>query len=193
MTDSKRTVAGVGYIGEGIYKCSIDGRKTKAYESWRGMLRRCYDVSQRDKYPTYADCTVCDEWLNFQVFAEWYVNHPFGKKGYQLDKDILMGDSKIYSPETCCLIPQDINKLLNKYSNGRGVYPQGVDFNKSTGKFRARIRVNGRHKSLGYYENMNDAHSAYKSAKEQHVKVVAAKNVERIERSVFNALMNWGI
>ena len=60
-----KSVFGVGYIGEGKYKVSINGRNTKIYRRWQNMLKRCYDPYHLNKEPTYIDCYVCKEWHNF--------------------------------------------------------------------------------------------------------------------------------
>ena len=63
----------MGYIGEGKYKSIIsNGSKTQThcYSTWKSMLTRCYDEKYHIKKPTYENCYVCDEWLNFQNFAE---------------------------------------------------------------------------------------------------------------------------
>ena len=37
----------------------------------------------------------------------------FCKYPLEIDKDLLYEGNKIYSPETCCLIPKEINTTLN--------------------------------------------------------------------------------
>lgn len=51
---------------------------------------------------------VCDEWLIFSNFEKWF--DKYWKVGYQVDKDLL-GD-KVYSPETCVMLPKRLNVLL---------------------------------------------------------------------------------
>lgn len=33
------------------------------------MLQRCYDSKYHEKSPTYKNCEVHNEWLNYQNFA----------------------------------------------------------------------------------------------------------------------------
>jgi len=86
------------------------------------MLRRCYDPKSHIKHPTYKNVTVCKEWHNFQVFAEWFeAQHK--EEWYELDKDLLSRDNKIYSPETCLLIPCSLNSFLpNSQTNNTSGY-----------------------------------------------------------------------
>ena len=104
------SVCNVGFLGDGPYKAGENGKITKAYTTWGDMIRRCYSQKHQAKYPTYAGCQVCEEWHNFQNFAEWFVRHYPGK-GYDLDKDTLSGDKrgKLYSPETCRFVEHQEN------------------------------------------------------------------------------------
>ena len=70
-------IYGVGYIGEGPYRSSQDHVHSKIYDVWNHMLQRCYAEISEYKYPSYIDCFVCDEWLNFQNFASWYENNYY--------------------------------------------------------------------------------------------------------------------
>jgi hypothetical protein len=88
-------------------------------------------------------------------------------EGKQHDKDFL-GNGKLYSPETCCFIEGWLNKLFNGYKAGRGKHPPGVDF--KNGGFRARLHAGGKEKHLGYFDDEEQAHTAYKEAKLTHVR-----------------------
>src|SRR5699024_3966388 len=118
-------------------------------------------------------CTVDDRWHDFQEFALWYDSHPYSKSGYDIDKDILVSGNKVYSPETVCLVPRDLNMLLTSATRARGEFPQGVTYYEPTNKYAARIRINGKSKHLGYYETPDDAYEVYKKAKEANVKRMA--------------------
>lgn len=63
---------------------------------------------------SYADVVVSLEFLNFQKFATWYYRQPgCMEKGWHLDKDLLsMPGKRIYSPDTCCFLPSEINNAL---------------------------------------------------------------------------------
>ena len=97
-------ICGVGYIGVGDNKTSINGNLTPAYICWYSMIYRCYDYKSLKKRPTYESVTVCEEWLSFQVFAEWHKSNCI--LGFVIDKDVKQKgvENKIYSPKTCCFI-----------------------------------------------------------------------------------------
>ena len=184
---------GLGYMGEGDFKSS-NGKKTSlVYYTWSGMMERGYCDKLKNKYPTYKDCTVCEEWHNFQVFAKWYTEHECFGLGYELDKDILVKGNKIYSPETCCLVPNKINLLFNTCEKRRGLYPLGVGYNKGKKAFCASVRDNGKLIDLGTYRTPEEASEVYKIAKESLVRSMALEWEGKIEDKVFDILMFWTV
>lgn len=113
------SVYGVGFIGSGEHSPSINRKLTPAYMSWHRMMERCYCVKKLEEKPSYKGCTVCDEWHNFQNFAEWYSKHmPTEPEKNSLDKDILSGKQrgKVYSPETCMFVTYVEN---SRHANSR--------------------------------------------------------------------------
>ena len=172
------SVCGIGCIGIGKFKpCDENGKPTKCYITWRNMLMRCYDPKYQEKQPTYKGCTVCPEWHNFQVFAEWYYSHYYevgNNEQMTLDKDILNKGNKVYSPNTCVFVPQSINSLFTKRNNERGEYYIGVY--KKGNKFVAHLsKGNGKLIHLGMFNNSKEAFQAYKEHKESYIKEVANK------------------
>ena len=75
------------------------GTKTRLYNIWRGMKKRCY-VPSAHAYDKYGGrgITVCDEWKNdFGAFHDWALTH-----GYREDLTLDRKDNdKGYSPENC--------------------------------------------------------------------------------------------
>ena len=117
----------------------------------------------------------------------------FGLEGWQLDKDIIQKGSKLYSKDTCCFVPAEVNLLLTKRDKCRGEYPVGVNFHKATGKFRARLNINGRLKHLGLFNTPEEAFQVYKPAKEAQIKVVAEKWKHLLDERVYQALMTYEV
>lgn len=119
-----------GYIGVGAYKAS-----GPLYKLWYSMISRGTGV--KSKYSgfdnLYKDSMVCNEWLNFNMFADWYTK-AISKKNpnyqYIIDKDLLFplyknqtNNIKLYSPTTVVLIPKDLslnifnlNSSIEKYN-----------------------------------------------------------------------------
>lgn len=187
------SVAGVGYLGEGAYKAHKNNKKTKAVSDWRNMLYRCYDESFKNKFLTYKEASVCKEWHNFQNFAKWHeenFNEEF-MQGWHLDKDILVKGNKIYSPQTCCFVPQEINALLVKADALRSEYPIGVREHKN--KFSVRLYLYNKEVHIGLYDTVEEAFQAYKDVKESHIKEIASKYKDLISIEVYKALINYKV
>ena len=186
---------GIGYLGDGEYKTKLNGKHTIYYEKWKKMLQRCYDTKFQEKYPSYIGCRVCDEWLNFQNFAEWFENNYYEVDGEKihLDKDILIKGNKIYSPKTCLLVPQRINDLFVKRDNDRGNSPIGVCNPNKDNKYLVQCLQGDKSRFIGYYDNELEAFYAYKIAKESYIKEVADEYKDIIPPVVYDALYNYEI
>ncbi len=173
-----------------------DGIGLWQYETWKGVLQRsCGDVF-KDKYPTYRDVTVCEEWLSFATFLEW-VNREVGYKGkpvgLDLDKDLMVRGNKIYSPEFCSFVPKEVNILLTNKPNHRGEWPLGVCFDKKQKKFRAYLSKYGKAANMKRVGTAEEAFLMYKVGKEQHIKEIAEMYREQLNPKVFETLMNWEV
>ena len=187
----EKTVWGVGYLGGGKYKSG----GSKKHVTWRHMLERCYDLKAQEKQPTYIDCTVCEEWHNYQIFAEWYDNNYYEVEGelIHLDKDILFKGNKIYSPSTCIFVPRDINSLFTKTNAKRGEFPIGVTWHEKTGKYQAGCNNNGELIYLGLHFTPEEAFNAYKIYKEVLIKQIADKYRDKIPKELYSALYKYEV
>ncbi len=116
-----------------------------------------------------------------------------GLKGWALDKDIIQKGNKLYSKDTCCFVPAEVNHLLVKSDRIRGEYPVGVCFHKAAGKFMAYLNINGKRKYLGCFPTPEEAFQVYKLAKEAQIKVVAHKWKHLLDNRVFQALMAYEV
>ena len=191
MSGKRSLVYGVG-VNDWDGKIEVDGRKTKEYKLWNGMLERCFSDKFKQKHPTYEGVTCSKEWLSMTKFIEDVSKMKgFGLDGWELDKDILHKGNKLYSKDTCCFVPKEVNTLLIKCDKARGEWPVGVCFHKPTGKFMARLNSNGKKKHLGRFTTADEAFQAYKVAKEAHIKVVAQKWQHLLDERVFQALMAY--
>lgn len=155
---------GVGYIGEGNYTTTKSGDHIKHYKCWNGMLERCYSSKYHSKENYNGRVTVCEDWHNYQVFAEWYHNNQV--EGWQLDKDICK--SKVYSPSTGHFLPKELNTFFTGRRYHRGNTPIGVSQREVGSSYEVAISYGSksRTKYLGSYKSVDEAFSVYKEAKE---------------------------
>ena len=76
-------------------------------QKYNDMVRRC---NTKKNYGV-----VCEEWLHDKnTFFHWMEDSSYPDIGfnYEIDKDIMVPGSKLYSPETCCFVPKKINLLF---------------------------------------------------------------------------------
>ena len=139
-----KSVYGIGFMGEGIYKSKIDNKNTRIYSVWHNVFGRCYDVKVQEKHPSYIGCSVAKEWHNFQNFAKWFEENynPETMDDWHLDKDILIKGNKIYSPDTCCFVPNKINGMLKSPSLRNNTGMIGVHYDKNFDKYETWLPKN---------------------------------------------------
>ncbi|MDU4051110.1 MAG: hypothetical protein E7H33_09360 [Clostridium perfringens] len=194
------TVYGVGIIGLENTR-NENGDKLKSYEFWRHILQRCYDEKEHKKHPTYKECKICDEWLYYPNFKEWYEENYYevNDEIMCLDKDILVKGNKIYSPKTCVFAPERINKLFLKRQNDRGNLPIGVIWHKRDKEYQVQCNIfdmktgKCKKKHLGCYDTPKEAFSVYKQFKENYIKLVADHYKDKIPERLYDAMYRYEV
>lgn len=166
---------GAGFVGEGPHRNTLDGEQTAASIKWNAMLSRVYGTN----HPSYTGTSVDTDFLNFQVFAEWYENQPNKSQNLALDRDILPflrgePNPKTYSARNCSLLPQSLNFKLSrlevrleqsdkarKVHPSHAVLPIGMSYDRSHQNFRIQlnsVQVGSRTRlraALDLYEKLN--------------------------------------
>lgn len=193
-----RTVYGIGYFGVGDYSWLSDQR---IYDAWKDMLRRCYDPYKlnENRYAEYRDCFVCDSWKNFQNFAKWYDENYYEvpNESMQVDKDILNNGSKLYSPETCLIVPKRINQLFIGVNliKDDGL-PIGCSINKRVKEPYIMVTCrcgDERYISKTHYklDQVEQAFLDYKKVKEKYIQQIATKYAAYLPSKVYRSLMGY--
>lgn len=183
----RKSIFGIGYLGEGSYKASRNNRKL--YNCWMHMLERCYTENYHKLCPTYKDAYVCDEWHDFQNFAKWYEDNYYEIDKYEshLDKDILVKGNKVYSPETCVFVPENINSTFSGHSNNSNNL-LGIKLTEAN-TYQARVGK----KKLKTYKTLDEAFENYKAYKEGLIKDLANTYKENIPYKLYNSMISWSI
>lgn len=188
-------IYGVGF-SNGKYPITIaPGKRSKENETWRGILKRCYEQAYQQREPTYIGCTICEEWYCYDVFYEWIIsqeNYTKWKEGGQkwcIDKDICIKGNKIYSPDTCFLVPKNVNGLFTNRKLHRGELPIGVSYSDKLNKFLVYCMNPFQEKSqkalrkhatyVGMYNTKQEAFNAYKIYKENIIIRVAQEELDK--------------
>ena len=127
------------------------------YKVWLDMLKRCYGKNQ---HKTYDNCTVCRDWLIFSNFRNWMKEQDWINR--QLDKDLLSGTRKVYSPSTCCFVPKYVNTAIVYEAEKCRELPLGVTKIKRDYPKKYQASESGsRFKWLGYFYTPEEAHRAW--------------------------------
>lgn len=180
------------HSGVGIFDNDKQDTDKNAYKVWTDMLRRCYVNQGRSRDTAYIDCSISDEFKYYSVFQDWYKSQIVGE-GFQLDKDLISKGNKVYSKETCCFIPSEINQALLINQSKRGEYPIGVSKHTRDGVFRAALNIHGRRIHIGLYDTPEEAFYAYKERRESYLKSLAEKWKEKMDERAYNALLNYEV
>lgn len=191
------SVQGVGIVGDEVTR--EDGQLLKEYKLWSGMLTRCYSTTLHLSQPTYQGCSTSENFKYFSYFKKWCHNqigfNSVDEKGhpFQLDKDILVKGNKIYSEDTGCFIPREINSLLLSAKKLRGESLIGVSYHARDKKYTSTLVIDKKNLFLGYFDTELEAFNAYKQAKEAHIKDVANKWKDKVDPRVYEGLMNYQV
>ena len=191
------SIYGIGITGC-KYLTKVNGVSTKEYNAWIDMLKRCFMKNTKDKQPSYKDVECCKKWLNFESFCDWLHEQPNYDKwrnGYRwaIDKDILVKRNKVYSPDACTLVPQNVNCLFLKREAERGIYPIGVRYSNDGFIAVCRNPFLDRSVEIGCYSTPEKAFNAYKIYKEDLIKQVAKIEYEseNITEKCYQAMMSY--
>lgn len=184
----KSKLHGVG-INDLDTPISYKGKPFKFYKVWRSMIDRCYNKIFQNKEPSYIGCRVCEEWLRLSNFKRWFDENYV--EGWELDKDILMKNNKIYSPQTCCFLPKEINVLTTNKKKNKSKY--GIGVYRKDKIFCAAINKSGINFYLGSFSNESDARKAYGEERNKYINEIAEKYYKsgEITEQVYDALKRY--
>lgn len=99
----------VGGMTGNKYPVKVNGKTLKEYYTWYNIVKECAKDNQS---------TIFEEWLFYENFYEWLHKQEnfeqwISNDKWNVNKDII-SNNKIYSPDTCYLIPYNLKLLLEK-------------------------------------------------------------------------------
>ncbi len=187
-----KLVMGVG-INDRKYPARANGKIFKEYEVWERLLSRCYCPISQKRQPTYIGCSVSENFKNYSYFYAWCQSQiGFDQEGYHLDKDLLVRGNKVYSEDSCVFLPQELNKMITS-SGGRSSSGLPLGVSMQGNKFVARCRRGFALYYIGLFNTPEEAHNAYKQAKETYIKLQAEKWKDQIDVRAYEALMRYEV
>ena len=148
------------------------------------------------KSPTYKNCKVSESWLRLSNFIEDVKSIENYEKslneGWQLDKDLLSNEGKLYSKDTCCFIPRSLNLVISSYPKKLNGLPKGVKLSKG-GKYFAILQKEGKKIFLGSYDSVEEASRVYNIAKKEYLLNIADSIKDVVPENVYKALVNFNL
>lgn len=159
------------------------------YKRWHAMLTRVFDKGFHARHPSYAGCSVHEDWLLFSNFRAWMAKQNW--EGKHLDKDLLVQGNKEYGPDTCLFVSRELNNLLCLRDAQRGDLPLGVTTAKVNGYtyFTAACSFYGKQKRLGYFKTPDEAARRYAAAKNAYIQELAAAEADPRLAKALEALL----
>lgn len=175
---------------------------SQAYRVYNGIRTRCKDTKNDDRIrKCYDEVTMCQEWKdNPKTFVKWYFEHYYtvDDEEMDVDKDLFDGGSKIYSPETCCILPKSLNAILTNFKkhyreeqNIENTLPYGVSYNGKKKKYYSDIQFTGTEKTvkLSEWDTPEEAFKEYKMMKQADMLMVAAQYKNKIPDYIYHKLL----
>lgn len=123
---------------------------------YNNMMSRCFNKKNNHyKYYGSRGITVCKEWAGENGFIYFVEDMGERPAGFSLDRIDVNGN---YYKENC--------RWADKYTQAANrqkeyLFP-GVTWMKSRKKYRARIKINGKEKHIGMFNNLQEAIKARK-------------------------------
>lgn len=162
-----------------------DEFRAMAMQKHHGM----FDRVKNPRSECYEDVTICEEWKDFETFYEWLKDNWVDcDERVDLDKDLLGKNNKIYSPQTCCLIPHSLNvsiRIPNK-QEARGI----ANWDEKRQAYKIRIDV-GKYHINTQRRKYKDAMDLYFVKKDEFVKALAEDYRDIILPSVYEQFMQY--
>lgn len=155
------------------------------YSRWSAILQRCYKPFGESTKCNYSNCEMCEEWKYFPNFKKWFIDNNI--EGWEIDKDVLFKGNKIYSPDTCCFLPKEVNNFFTikertkKENLPIGVFKQGKRF----------FVINKGDKT--FFDSKDEAFDFYIKTKNSSARQLAEKYNGLIDDRIYDILINFDI
>ena len=180
----------------------VNNAKNQPMTAYGSISSRCKGENNSESaHKCYDDVEMCQEWKDDpQLFVKRYLELYYKVPGESMavDKDLFGNGSKVYSPETICILPQGLNTLLanskKHYKDGEtpdNVLPLGVRYNGKVNKYYGQITYFGTEDiiDLPYRDTIEEAFADYKKFKEYDIAITVSKYRDKIPEYIYEKLL----
>lgn len=189
-------------FGHGYFSKPFDmeyARRDKCYKAWERMLSDCFGSNSKKEKPT-----ICDEWLDYWKFKEWWDENYFEFEGARMcfTKNIMNFETNRYSPELCAIVPYFLTVTLrtrrtnveraNKGRNGEEIpsnfmYVDGAQ----GGKYSAFLQTELERLYVGNADTLEELIEPYKILKENYIHELAEKYKDIFPKPLYDRLSTY--
>lgn len=173
---------------------------SKEYHVWSYMLRLAYEDNQKfTNRRKDKKISVCEEWLDFANFNEWYNENYYSVENEYMDlcRNLLNQDNEEFCPDECVFAPRRLLQLITPKRTAQNGLPRGVGYRNTTDTYYSTcyITKNGKPTTIRHsgFKTADEAFQQYKKDKEDYIKAVAKEYMNKVPRSVYRALMKYEV
>lgn len=164
-------------------------RRTRLAQYWTGIQSRCGSPSTLARSPSYEGCK--NLFNSFQEFGDWATKQIGYDEYWPIDKDLLSGESKVYSKETCLFLPVAINSFIVEYRASKDGTPCGVTHNPISNTYSVSCAKIDRFDRTLCFKTLDEARRYYIRKKKLKAEDLANEYRNRIDPRAYEALMNY--
>lgn len=149
------------------------------YRVWSGIIRRAYSEKFKKRNATYAECSVCDDWMRFSKFRDWMKDQDW--VGKEIDKDLISDGNKEYRQDMCVFVSKQINSFITENKTTKNKLT-GSHFHKKSGKYQASCKNPFTKKlvHIGLFDSEIEAHLACKKKKREFAESLASLESNKV-------------
>lgn len=173
---------------------------SKEYHAWSYMLRMVYEDNDRfTNKRKDKSITICDEWLDFANFNEWFNENYYtvGNEPMDLCRNLLNQDNEHFCPDECVFVPRRILQLVTPKNLSKSNLPRGVGHREISNTYYSTcyIQKDGRPTTIrrSGFKTAEEAFEQYKKDKEEYIRSVAKQYSGKLPRNVYRALMKYEV
>ena len=196
----RKTTHDIYRDGRWLQRLIVNGKYTWTTSGvlWNNVKERTTHGSATQlREQSYIGST--NEFISFDDFTLWNKSQVGYALGYELDSDLLSDGIKKYSPNTCLLIPKELNRFLQ--NNGSGIlsikpFPWGMYESKNKLTVRCSLKLPNEDKLMMSksfrLDDLDNAKNYYKNCKNNYLQtwITKLKTSMTIDDKVIYCLEN---